>query len=114
VNAAEAARVLAAAGTFDARHTPPTKEDARVRAEGWARALHPAMPVEFAIGAVVEHYGRTTQAVMPAHVNDAWRAHARRLAEEQQRQALTSAPAGVPMPPELKQQWAALMDRSRV
>jgi hypothetical protein len=111
---ADAARLLAVAGTFDPRLRPPTPEDAEARSLAWAGALDADMSPEWAQRAVVKHYADTTEAVMPAHVNRAWRAHRRAEAErEASRRALDTVP-GVPMPDEIREQIAALRSKTRV
>lgn len=70
----EAARVLAVACTLDARLTPSSTEDARARATLWAATLHPEMAPTWAEEAVVSHYRRSGDVIMPATLNEAYRA----------------------------------------
>lgn len=58
--------VLTAAAHFDQRR--PGKADV----EAWLVALGPAIPKDDAIECVVEHYRRSTDRVMPAHVLALW------------------------------------------
>lgn len=99
----QAAGVLAVAATFDPRLTPPSPADATLRAQAWAAALHPQMAPEWAQRAVVGHYAASREAIMPAHLNEAWRAHrAVERSREQSEQMRLSAAAAVPMPAHLK------------
>jgi len=104
---AEAGRVLAAAAVFDGRLNPPSREDAAARAIAWAQALRADMPADWAMRAVVEHYGSQTSAVMPAHLNEKWRAVRRaefdRLATARAVEAASGD--GVPMPEYVKEAW---------
>ncbi len=111
---ADAARLLAVAGTFDPRLRPPSPEDAEARSLAWAGALDEDMPPEWAQRAVVKHYADTTEAVMPAHVNRAWRAHRRAEAERAATQRALDVAPGVPMPPEIREQIKALASKTRV
>lgn len=97
MNRAEAARLLAIACTYDQRLKPPTAEDAQARSAAWAAALHPQMAPEWAEKAIVEHYARRTDMLMPAHLNDAHRAYRDRQRATAQSRALQQA-TGVPMP----------------
>lgn len=99
---ADAARVLAVAGTFDARLRPPSPEDADARAMAWAAALSPSMTPEYAQRAVVAHYADRTDAVMPAHLNERWKSYRARELDQEQSRRMLEAPPGVPMPPEVK------------
>lgn len=110
---AEAARVLAAAGTFDGRHNPPSPEDARIRANGWSLALADSMPAPWAIDAVVAHYARTTDYLMPAHLNAAWRAHRADQRNAEQLAELQSVDR-VPMPAEVRAQLDQVLDRTAI
>ena len=97
----EAARLLAVACTYDQRLKPPTAADAQARSAAWAAALHPQMAPEWAEKAIVAHYARSTDTIMPAHLNDAHKAHRDRQRTAAQSLALTRA-IGVPMPPEVR------------
>ena len=105
---AEAARILAVATTFDARLTPPSREDAAARALAWSEALAKNMTVDDAIRAVIRHYASQTTAIMPAHVNAAWRDRCRAEREEKERASITAVHVGVPMPPEIRAQLKAI------
>jgi hypothetical protein len=95
----DAARVLAVACGLDARLTPPTPQDAQARAALWAAALHPDMPPRWAEEQAVAHYRRTTDILMPAHLNEAYRAvRDRQRTEEQRADLRQAAVAAVPMP----------------
>lgn len=102
----DAAKVLAVAATFDQRHRPPSEADADARSMAWAQALNSKMPTEFAIRAVVAHYKDHTESVMPAHLNERWRAQHRLDVERAQQRALQQQ-RGVPMPPEVRAQILA-------
>jgi hypothetical protein len=103
MNPDDASKVLAVAATFDQRHKPPTPEDADARSIAWAQALRPDMAVDFAIRAVVAHYQESTESIMPAHLNERWRAYAREKAELLEREARQrEGTKGVPMPPEVR------------
>lgn len=108
----DAARLLAVAGTFDARLRPPSPEDAQARALAWSAALMQDMPPTFAQQAIVAHYAETTDAVMPAHVNTRWRAHRHREAEREASRRALDVPEGIPMPPEVKAQIKALLHKT--
>ena len=92
-----AAHLLAIACTYDQRLKPPTAEDARARSVAWAAALHPTMTPEWAEKAIVDHYARRTDQIMPAHLNDAHRAYRDRQRSINQSRALQHS-TGVPMP----------------
>ena len=108
----QAAKVLAVAGTFDARLTPPSREDALARAMAWAQALRADMPPDWAQQAVVAHYAEQTIPVMPAHLNVAWKAHRRAEADRAATRAALDAAGGVPMPDEVRALWAQIAGRS--
>ena len=117
MNPSEAARVLSVAVTFDARLKPPSREDAQARAAAWAAALDEDLPQQSAERIVIEHYRESTEAVMPAHVNRAWRQRKREaLAQEREaaeRRALTeSAETAVPMPESVKYALQNMVRRS--
>jgi hypothetical protein len=96
VNPREAATVLGVACAYDQRLNPPTDADAVARSAAWSEALSD-MPVDFAIQTVVAHYAASTEAVMPAHLNAAWKRHTTRESEKAQSRALRQA-EGTPMP----------------
>lgn len=79
----QAAVVLAMAATLDARLTPPSPEDAKARAVGWAHVLDQDMTVDEARACVIEHYREATASLMPAHVNRLHRDR-RRMARSKQ------------------------------
>jgi len=115
MNPEQAAKVLAIAGTYDQRLTPPSREDAMARALAWSQALRGDMPVDWAQQAVVRHYSDQTTPVMPAHLNTAWRTHRRAEIERTQQAALLATPTGVvPMPAEVKAEWQRIMARVEV
>lgn len=101
----QAARVLAVAGAYDARLTPPSHADAMARAVAWAEALHSEMPPEWAVREVIRHYAEQTGVLMPAHLNTAWRLHRRAEAERKAARAAIDVPPGVPMPDEVRSLW---------
>jgi hypothetical protein len=86
MNLSGAARVLAAAASFDKR----TVGDAD--AVAWSSALHHLDPAD-CIRAVADHYARTTEYLMPAHI----RARAREIIRE--RQDRESTTRGLPTGP---------------
>ena len=93
----EAARLLAVACTYDQRLKPPSVSDAQARAAAWSAALHPQMPPEWAEKAIIDHYARRTDQIMPAHLNDAHKSYRERQRTANQSRALQQA-TGVPMP----------------
>ena len=101
----DVAKVLGIAATFDQRLKPPTPQDARLRAEAWRAALIDAMDPRWAQDAVVAHYAASTEALMPAHLNRAWRAFRE---SESMRKPIERGP-GVPMPPQIKAQIQAML-----
>lgn len=101
----EAAKVLAIAATFDPRLKPPSPQDARLRAEAWRAALIDAMDPRWAQDAVVAHYASSTEALMPAHLNRAWKS----FREQQAMRKPIERGPGVPMPPEVKAQIEAVL-----
>lgn len=103
--------MLAVAGAYDQRLTPPTREDAIARAVAWAQALHPAMPTEWAQQAVTRHYAEQTTVLMPAHLNHAWRAHRRAKAERDASRRALDTGEGVPMPEHVRDQWRRIVAR---
>lgn len=111
MNDHEAAIVLALATTLDARLTPPSKADAEARSKAWAATLHDEMPAAFAVDYVRRHYSTSTDTIMPAHLNEAWKQHRRVLAEQAEREQLTRG-RGVPMPPEIREQLDRLMRKN--
>lgn len=108
----EAAKVLAVAVTFDSRLNPQTPGDARLRAQAWSAALNSSMPPEWAQKAVVGHYSASREAIMPAHLNEAWKAHrATERAREDNERLRAQRGLGVPMPAELRGAIRALGQR---
>lgn len=111
----DCARLLAIAGTYDNRITPPTRSDAQARSIGWSKALDHDMNLEFAIEAIIDHYANETNSLMPAHINRAWRAH--RKAEAERRHAITAIPDNpdaIPMPESFKAELHRLMSGTMV
>lgn len=106
-------QVLSTAAAYDARLTPPTKADAMVRARAWAAAVPEAMPVDLAMETVVKHYSRTRDQIMPADLNEAYRIRRDRDRAELEAAERASGERGVPMPEHVRQQFQALMARSR-
>lgn len=108
MNPSEAAKVLAMAVTLDPRLKPPSVEDAQARAVAWSATLDDDLPLQVAERLVAEHYRESTDGLMPAHLNRAWRAHRKQALaaqrEEAERRAITSAAAmAVPMPETVRQ-----------
>jgi hypothetical protein len=108
----QSARLLAIAGTYDTRLTPPSKADAQARAVAWSKALDAPMPVEFAIDAIITHYANETQSIMPAHLNRIWRTHRRADAERAATARIIDAPEGIPMPAEIRRQLDQILGRA--
>lgn len=99
----EAASLLAIAGAYDQRLTPPSQEDAKARAVAWSAALDQDMPVEWARTQVTRHYAEKTTVLMPADMNTAWRVQRRdiqrkALQEERRREIEAARQNAVPMP----------------
>lgn len=106
---AECAKVLAVAATIDPRLRPPSLEDATARAQAWAQVLDHRMPVDWAVRGVARHYAESTDSLMPAHLNAAWRAERRAQVERAEAERLRlDSPEGVPMPPEIRERWRSL------
>jgi hypothetical protein len=106
----EAAKVLAIAATFDARLKPPSPQDARLRAEAWRAALIDRMDPRWAQDAVVAHYASSTEALMPAHLNRAWKA----FRESESMRKPIERGEGVPMPPEIRDQIQTMLRQKSV
>lgn len=107
MNPSEAAKILAMAVTLDARLKPPSREDAQARAVAWSATLDDDLPVSAAERIVADHYRESTEALMPAHVNRAWRSYRKQMLaaqrEEAERRSIASAAeAAVPMPDEVR------------
>lgn len=105
MNQAETAALLALANGHDQRHG---LDDVKVQA--WhalfaqeARDLDPG----FAAGIVNQHYARSTDMLMPAHIVTAWRQHKIR---DHSRRVLAARP-GTPMPDYVREQVTALRSR---
>lgn len=107
MNPSEAAKILAMAVTLDPRLKPPSVEDAQARAVAWASTLDDDLPPSVAERLVAQHYRESTEGLMPAHVNRAWRAYRKQMLtaqrEEAERRSVTLAKeTAVPMPPEVR------------
>lgn len=113
MNEHQASVILALAATLDVRMTPPSHADGAARSKAWAATLNSEMTPEFAADFVRRHYATSTETIMPAHVNEAWKVHRRQEAEALEREALTSG-RGVPMPPEIRRQLDALMRKHQI
>jgi|AntAceMinimDraft_11_1070367.scaffolds.fasta_scaffold04105_5 hypothetical protein len=105
---AEAATVLALAVTLDVRLKPPSREDAQARAVAWSQTLDSDLLLVTAQRLVVDHYSETTDSLMPAHVNKAWRVlrkQQRQLSSDDAvRQSFNDAAANaIPMPFDVKE-----------
>lgn len=81
MNPADAADLLAIAATFDRRTV------GEIEARAWAKALNGLDPRDCA-QAIQQHYARTTDWLMPAHV----RSEVRRIRDERLREAGNSDP----------------------
>jgi hypothetical protein len=104
----DAASLLAVASSLDPRLTPPSKADGVARATVWSAALDDDIPVDKARGIIVMHYRESTEAIMPAHVNRAWRQHRKQFLEAERRDmdakaAAQQAAIAVPMPESIRQ-----------
>lgn len=107
----EAARVLALSAALDPRLRPPSEPDALMRARAWAAALSPGMTCDWAAKAAIDHYAESADSIMPAHLNAAWRAHRKQVAEmEHSRNALENV-TGVPMPEPVREKLRELLGR---
>ncbi len=115
----EAASLLAIAGAYDQRLTPPSQEDAKARAVAWSAALDTDMPVEWARQQVTRHYAERTTVLMPADINTAWRVERRdmkrRALEDQRRLEIEASRAdAVPMPDWVREQMRNIGTGSKV
>lgn len=106
----QAAMVLAKISTLDARINAQTAETARAKAQAWAEVLDPAMPVEWALAHVLDHYRSKRDLVMPADLNTAWRALRDRQRAQESIRAVTDG-RGVPMPESVRQRLAGILGR---
>jgi len=113
MNEADVVEVLASAAAFDARLTPPSKEDARRRVAAWFAALAKDMPPQFALERIAKHYSRSREVVMPADLNDAWRQAKHEEITRRESESRALGYRGVPMPPEVRAQVDALLRKSR-
>jgi hypothetical protein len=98
VKESEVAILLALANGHDQRQG---LDDVKVRA--WFTLIQqeaPDMQYDFANKKINEHYGRTTDMLMPAHLVTAWKNYRRTLMDQH---SLPTA-VGVPMPDWFKQQ----------
>jgi len=106
MNQAETAAILALANGHDQRHG---LDDVKVQA--WHSLFAQSAPdltATFAADVVNQHYARSTDMLMPAHIVTAWRQH---KTYERSRRVLAMRP-GVPMPDYVKAQVAALRSRN--
>jgi hypothetical protein len=93
-----------------------TLDDYRVAA--WVEILDADMTLDFAIGAVRNHYASETAVLMPAHVNRAWRAVKSREKELRHTRQITGAPKAIPSADTMRQlddlraRFAALADKA--
>jgi hypothetical protein len=109
MNPEECARLLAIAGTYDNRLTPPSKADAQARAVGWSKALDAAMPFEFAVDAIIHHYANQIVGLMPAHLNLEWRQHRKAEAERNANARILEDRQGIPMPDYVREEFNRIM-----
>lgn len=107
----EAARVLALSAALDPRLRPPSESDALMRARAWAAALSPGMTCDWAAKAAIDHYAESADSVMPAHLNAAWRAHRKQVAEQAHSKAALEQVAGVPMPEPVRERLREILGR---
>ena len=115
----ECASLLALAGAYDARLTPPSRQDAQARAVAWSLALSDSMTLEWARTAIVGHYAESTSTIMPADVNRRWGIHRRQMAESSRREKMRmeieqAKETAVPMPDTVRQMLADMRQRRRV
>lgn len=78
----EASQLLAAASGLDPRLKPPSETDAVVRARLWADALTQSMTLGWAVKAMTSHYARSSDVLMPKHLNEQWKLHVRDQQEQ--------------------------------
>lgn len=117
MNPTEAATVLAVAGAYDSRLTPPSADDAKMRSLAWSSALDSDMPVDWARQSVTRHYAESTKSIMPADLNTAWRKEriARLDADREARRNLEIEEAkrnAVPMPDDIRLKIEALRKKT--
>lgn len=108
---AEIQIVLVAAKAFDDRVSTD-----QARAAAWASALEADMTLDAAREALIEHYANRTDAVMPAHLNTAWRIKKRSLREqfereERERKLKELESVATEMPPEIRAQLRAFREK---
>ena len=105
ISEARVAVLLALANGHDQRHGT---DDVKVRA--WFALLSqeaPDLDQDWAVQRINEHYARSTDMLMPAHLVSAWRNHK----SYQRSRALARQPVGTPMPEWFKRQVQDLKRR---
>jgi hypothetical protein len=107
----EAAKVLALSAALDPRLRPPSESDAMVRARAWSAALAEGMTFAWASKAAIAHYAESADSIMPAHLNAAWRAHRKQVAEQAHSRTALEQVAGVPMPEPVREQLREILGR---
>jgi len=91
VKKSEVALLLTMTKSFDDR---VSVDEARV--EAWHAALHFSMDFDTAKQLVIDHYAERTNALMPAHLNEAWRTVRRRQIEQEQAKQRALESVGAP------------------
>lgn len=100
--------VLAKISTLDPRVNASTAELARAKAAAWAEVLDVSMPLDWALGHVLDHYRTKRDVVMPADLNAGWRTERDR---RRSRADMVALPEGVPMPAEVRAKWLEISSR---
>ena len=109
MNKQEIQKVFVIASAIDSRMSPVDADTYELKVAGWDLALDDSMPFEFARQAVGNHYAHSSDAVMPAHLNQQWAKESKRLQLENNTRLasleIESARGdAVPMPDYLKNQ----------
>ena len=104
----EASLILAVASAFDYRMTPPSVDDARIRARAWAEVLDVDLSSQDARYLVMRHYAENDESMTPARLNRAWRLLRKKRMDEanQERSRLREIEADLnssPMPEEVRE-----------
>jgi hypothetical protein len=105
----QAATVLAKISTLDARINAASPETARAKAQAWAEVLDPAMPVQWALDHVLDHYRARRDLVMPSDLNQAWKALRARQRDRDDVRSLTTG-EGVPMPENVRRALYGILE----
>jgi hypothetical protein len=103
----EASLLLAVASAFDYRMTPPSVDDARIRARAWSEVLDDDLDFQDARQLVMRHYAENDESMTPARLNRSWRLLRKKRKDEatQERNRLREIEADLvasPMPDEVR------------